>query len=321
MDFDDPLWTHVRRMIAAGARAEAMLLVHRRAAAGDPSAWFVLACWKWDSAFRPGDLAQARALFAQAGAAGHRDSAACITNLLANGVAGERDWAGALARLRAEARSDPRRQAASRLLAKMKLTPEGDPARLAPSRRLSAAPEVQLFQRLFTPAECDHLAGTAGPNLGPSTIVNPDTGRPEPDPIRTSESCELPWFVEDPAVHALNRRLAAATGTSVEQGEPLQVLRYSAGQQYRPHADSVPGLANQRVLTALVYLNDGYEGGGTTFPRVGLTVEGRRGDVLVFRNASADGRVDPMSVHAGLPVSSGTKLLASRWIRQHRIVS
>lgn len=321
MHFDDPLWTHSRLLIAAGRQAEAILLVHRRAAGGDPSAWFVLACWKWREAGGPGGLGQARALFAQAGSAGHRESAACTTNLLANGVAGERDWPGALARLRSEARSDPGRKAASKLLARMRLTPEGDPAKLGPPRLLCEAPEVRLFPRLFTPAECDHLARTAAPNLEPSTVVDPDTGRPELDPIRTSDGFELPWHSEDPAVHALNRRLAAATGTSVGQGEPLQVLRYSPGQQYRLHLDAVPGLRNQRILTALVYLNDGYGGGGTAFPKAGLTVEGGKGDVLVFRNASADGRPDPLSVHAGLPVASGTKLLASRWIHRHDILS
>ncbi|HEY0131327.1 MAG TPA: 2OG-Fe(II) oxygenase [Allosphingosinicella sp.] len=316
MDLTDPLWANARRLIASGGKAEAILLVHRRAAGGDPSAWFVLACWKWEGAVLPRDLGQARALFARAGEAGHSGAAACITNLLANGVAGERDWPGALARLRSEARSDPQRQAASRLLGKMRLTPEGDPPAIRPSRPLSLAPEVHLFPGLFTPAECDHLARAAAPNLEPSFVVDEETGRAELDPVRTSDGCELHWFVEDPAVHALNRRLAAATGTSVDQGEPLQILRYSVGQQYRRHLDAVPGLANQRVLTAIVYLNQGYEGGGTCFPRVGLTVEGRKGDALVFRNASADGRVDPLSEHAGLPVTSGTKFIASRWIHQ-----
>lgn len=319
MDFDDRLWTHARRMIAAGGEAEAILFVHRRASVGAPSAWFVLACWKWEGSILPRDMEEARSLFARAAEAGHRAAAECMTNLLANGVAGERDWPGALARLREEARTDPRRQAASELLARMRLTPEGDPGTIGPSRRLSVAPEVHLFPGLFAPAECDHLARTAAPNLQPSFVVHPGTGRPERDPIRTSDGFELHWFLEDPAVHALNRRLAAATGTSVGQGEPLQILRYSVGQEYRPHLDGVPGLANQRVLTALVYLNDGYRGGGTAFPRVGLIVEGRRGDVLVFRNASASGRTDPLSEHAGLPVAGGTKLLASRWIHQHPI--
>jgi prolyl 4-hydroxylase len=319
MNFDDPLWTHARRMIAQGGRAEAILLVHRRSAGGDPSAWFVLACWKWEGSILPRDMEQARSLFAQAGGAGHRAAASCVTNLLANGVAGERDWPGALARLRAEARNDKRRQAAARLLSKMRLTPEGDPVAVAPSRQLSSGPEVRLFPALFTPAECDHLAQAAEPDLEPSFVVDPDTGRPQRDPIRTSDGCELHWFIEDPAVHALNRRLAAATATCVDQGEPLQILRYAVGQQYRNHFDGVPGLANQRVLTALVYLNHGYRGGGTCFPKAGLTVEGRKGDALVFRNASADGRIDSMSEHAGLPVADGTKLLASRWIHQRPI--
>jgi prolyl 4-hydroxylase len=36
----------------------------------------------------------------------------------------------------------------------------------------------------------------------------------------------------------------------------------------------------------------------------------------MFSNVDADGRPDPLSEHAGLPVTSGTKLIASRWIRE-----
>jgi prolyl 4-hydroxylase len=65
----------------------------------------------------------------------------------------------------------------------------------------------------------------------------------------------------------------------------------------------------------LVYLSDDYEGGETSFPHTGLSFRGRAGDALLFRNAGADGRPDPLSLHAGLPVTRGTKYLASRWIR------
>ena len=47
-----------------------------------------------------------------------------------------------------------------------------------------------------------------------------------------------------------------------------------------------------------------------------LAFKGDVGDALLFRNATDDGRPDPESLHAGLPVTSGEKLLASRWIRQ-----
>jgi prolyl 4-hydroxylase len=70
--------------------------------------------------------------------------------------------------------------------------------------------------------------------------------------------------------------------------------------------------------TALVYLNDDYEGGETCFIKTGLTVKGRKGDALLFRNATPDRALDPMTEHAGLPVTRGVKLLASRWIRERR---
>ena len=73
-----------------------------------------------------------------------------------------------------------------------------------------------------------------------------------------------------------------------------------------------------RVLTALIYLNDDYEGGETSFTSIGLNVKGRTGDVLVFRSQGPDGNVEPLSWHAGLPVIRGTKYLASRWIHQRR---
>jgi prolyl 4-hydroxylase len=135
--------------------------------------------------------------------------------------------------------------------------------------------------------------------------------------LRTSDGSTLHWLVEDPATHALNRRLARFTGTDVNQGEPLHILRYRPGQEYRPHVDWLLD-DNPRVLTALVYLNDEYTGGETAFVKTGLKVRGRKGDVLVFRSQGADGGLDPMSEHAGLPVTSGIKYLASRWIRARK---
>ena len=102
------------------------------------------------------------------------------------------------------------------------------------------------------------------------------------------------------------------------QAEPLQVLRYRSGGEYKPHMDAIRAEPNQRILTVLVYLSDDYEGGETQFPRTGLSFRGRTGDALLFRNADSDGRPDPLTLHAGLPVTRGTKYLASRWIRAEK---
>lgn len=122
-------------------------------------------------------------------------------------------------------------------------------------------------------------------------------------------------YAEDLVVNALNRRIAMLSGTKLEQGEALQLLRYGVRGEYRPHMDALPPGTSQRIVTVLVYLNDDYAGGETHFPRTGLKVRGRTGDALMFRNLRADGHPDPMAEHAGLPVTRGSKLIASRWIR------
>jgi prolyl 4-hydroxylase len=138
------------------------------------------------------------------------------------------------------------------------------------------------------------------------------------DTIRTSDGAAIHWLIEDPVVHALNRRIAGLTKTNYEQGEPLQALRYSPGQEYRPHFDYVEGNDVPRLWTALIYLNEDYEGGETAFVRKGIEVRGQSGDVLVFRNVTDDGTPDGASEHAGKPVVAGTKYLATRWVRAAR---
>jgi prolyl 4-hydroxylase len=295
---------------------EALLVLNVRAARGDPEALYTLAGMSWGGQSVPQDPAKGRDLYRRAAEAGNREAAYNYTNLLANGVAGPRDWPQALRRLETEARKDARRRRTFELVAKMTLSPNGDPP--VPVRRevLSTAPEVTLFPRLFTAAECEYLRDLAEPGYGPS-IVNDLNGATIRDPIRTSDGSTFHWLIEDPAVHALNRRLAAASGSAFDQGEAMQILRYRPGDQYRPHLDAREA-ANPRILTALAYLNHDYKGGETTFVETRLSVKGRKGDVLVFRNTGPDGRPDRLSKHAGMPVTAGTKYLASRWIRERR---
>ncbi len=301
----------------AGRNAEAILIVNQLAARADPEALFTLAEMKWRGGMVPQDLPAARDLYRRAGEAGNVSGAVCYTNLLASGIAGPRDWPLALARLRAEARAQAARLAVLKAVERMAIDEAGDPLSTPAGEPLSTSPEVTLFPRLFTAAECDFLRGLAEPGYAPS-IVNDSLGRQVRDPIRTSDGAAIGWLMEDPATHALTRRLAAISGTSAEQGEAMQILRYQPGQQYHRHLDFVRAAANQRFLTALVYLNDDYRGGETVFPKAGVSVKGHKGDALLFRSALADGRPDMMSEHASLPVTSGTKYLASRWIRERR---
>ena len=258
------------------------------------------------AALRANRIAEARTLFGRAGEAGRHDAAVIHCNLTASSG----DWAGGTRLLAELARTDARCRREFELIRVMDLS-----ATLI-GEVVSTAPHVTFFRALFTAAECDYLVRAATPMLAPSVVVDPASGRQWPDPVRISDSAGFTLPLENPAVHALNQRIAAASRTRWTQGEPLQVLRYRPGGEYKPHFDAIPGFANQRTLTMIVWLNDDYEGGETKFMKTGATFRGRTGDALLFRNALPNGVRDPDSAHAGLPVTRGEKLIASRWIRE-----
>lgn len=262
------------------------------------------------------DLAGALELFRRAAGAGRVDCAVIYCNLLAAGIGGPRRWGDSLRLLAALAQINPRSRIELERIEAMDLTAEGDPSVVPEGRRLCETPAVTRFDALFSREECAWLASAAQKMLEPATVIDPGSGRQVRDPVRICDSAGFTWPLENPAVHALNRRIAAASGTSVGQGEPLQILRYRPGGEYRPHLDAIPGFANQRAMTMLVWLVDDYDGGETHFPVPGLKLKGGVGDAVLFRNIGADGRPDPASGHCGLPVTAGEKLIASRWIRR-----
>ena len=288
-----------------GRREEAIAFVQSAADAGDAEALFALANWRLYGLYVPRDAAAAHPLLERAAASGHSEAARLRASLVANGTGCPADPPRALDLLRAALPGDPQ-------IALVEL-PAGP---LPAPESLAEDPPVRLVRGLFSGQECDYLIALASPALRPSVIVDPLTGRPKPDPVRTSDGMNFGPAQEDLVVNLLNRRIASATGTEYECGEPLHVLRYAPGQEYKPHLDALPGVDNQRSWTALVYLNAGYDGGETVFPELGLAAKGEPGDCLVFGNVDAEGRGDPRTRHAGAPVTGGVKWLATRWIRE-----
>ena len=307
-------------LVQRGNATGAVDVLSRAQQGGDAAAARELALWLLSGQIIRRSLASSRAMFERAADLGDAYSAAVARAFIAGGIGGPADWPRALSLLRAS--SDPKAARQLALIDAMNLTAESAPATDLAFETLNEEPDVRRFPALFSVDECQYLIETAKPLLQPSVVVDPRSGQQVPNPIRTSSAAGFPFVNEDPAIHALNRRLAAASGTDVRAGEPLQVLHYEPGQQYREHSDALPGVSppQQRVLTFLVYLNDDFEGGETSFPQLGISFRGQAGDGLLFRNASDDGAPDPRSIHAGLPVTRGVKHLASRWIRAAPLV-
>ncbi len=190
-------------------------------------------------------------------------------------------------------------------------------------------PVVAVFDNLLSAEECDELIRRARLKLKRSTIVDPATGQEAIIQDRSSHGCFFP-INEDAFIARLDARIAALMHWPLENGEGIQILHYQEGEQYTPHFDyfpaSDPGSAvhlargGQRVSTLVIYLNDVEEGGETIFPDIGLSILPKKGAAAYFEYCNSQNQVDPLTLHAGGPVISGEKWIATKWMRQYPLI-
>lgn len=295
-----------------GRVADAIALIRKGGLAGDADAQFALANWSLHALNGPRDLAKAHRWLAMAAAQDHDEALMLQATLLANGTGCRSDQVAAHAILNILAGRHPDAGRQIGLLGQM----EAEAGWRCRVRMLHDSPHISHAPAFLSVPECAYLVDTIRRYMQPSLVVDPATGQRIPNPVRTSSGASFGPTQENPVVHAINRRIAALTGTAVENGEPLHMLHYRPGQQYHPHLDALPGVDNQRQWTVLLYLNDSYHGGETRFDRLSLQFSGRPGDALIFANLDPANRPEQRSRHAGLPALQGEKWLATRWIRQ-----
>lgn len=298
-----------------GRAGEGLEMLREGQARNEAEAFLFEGLWQLEGRFVPRDLPGARRSIARAAELGHVGAARTLAGLVACGIGGPPDWSSALAILQKWSGNDPLAARQLDLIGRMGLDQQGRPTAEVSRTEICADPRIERVDGLLTPAECAFLIDLADPRMRRATIFHEAEQRFVEDPIRKSDRAGFPIVSEWPFVRAVNVRIAQATGTQVEAGEPLQILRYGPEQEYRPHFDAIAGMENPRVLTALVWLNDDYSGGETRFEELGVSERGRTGDLLLFANTLADGSPDKRVRHSGAPVTSDFKYLASRWIR------
>lgn len=269
-------------LLGSGRQQEAIALAEGAATAGNPSALFQVASWLLSGIPLARDLPRARKLLRRAVEIGHVDAALLEIALTANGSGGSPNWVEALRLLEVASEKDSVAAAQLSLILKMNLDANGNPLDVPIGRQLEKSPDIHLFPNFVSPDECRHLAAVVHDLLEPAVVVDPVTGRTTTHPVRTSHGAVVGPARENLVVRAINLRLAAISGTAVDQGEPLSILRYGPGQQYRPHLDSIAGEANQRIKTVIVYLNQGFVGGETHFLAKGLKYVPRAGEALMY---------------------------------------
>ncbi len=306
---------HALKLAESGDVRTAYNLLCEESKCGNAEASKQLAIWRIRGDLIRRDFRESRRLFGLAVEQGSIDAIANYAALLANGAGGmRRNWRAALEEIKRKGGAESKLQLD--LIDSMCLDEEGEPETEYEAHRLCTSPAAWKFPAFLTKQECSFLIDLARPVLRPSVVVHPHTGELIRDPVRRSSTTSFPFINEPPALHAINRRIAKATRTTYENGEPAQILCYKPGDEYRRHSDVLPSDSNQRILTFLVYLSDDYEGGETRFPDANFAHKGKVGDALLFRNVDPFGRADMSAVHTGEPVRSGRKYLLSKWIRQ-----
>lgn len=196
------------------------------------------------------------------------------------------------------------------------------------TRLLREAPRFAAHAGFLPLALCKHVTEHARPRLARAQVFDAVSGTLKTDPMRTNTNAAYSVIDSDVVMQLARARVARAAGVPFDALEPMEVLHYTGGEMYKPHIDyfhpSRAGytdemrIRGQRVKTCLIYLNAGYGGGETEFPKLGIKFRGEPGEALVFDNVGADGAGDMNTLHTGLPVTRGEKWLLSQWIRDKR---
>jgi prolyl 4-hydroxylase len=311
---DLPSMTELGHRLLIGDRAPKMVehalsLISGSARGGEGRALSRMAALTSAGAYVKQDVPGALRLLAAAAEAGDpeaRGQLVCLqpleSSLAAAGLAADRslDWAGLAARIRLS-----------------------DWTCSAPVIPLE--PRVGRVADLVPGAVCDWLIARARPRLGRALVYDAVDKREIAHSMRTNSAANFDYASLDVVQFLVQMRMARTCGHRMQQFEAPMVLHYSVGQQIRPHFDFIdtgaPDYAQQireqgqRMITFLLYLNEGYDGGETTFPELGIVNRGRRGDGLYFINSRVDRSADRQMLHTGSPPTGGEKWIVTQFIR------
>ncbi|MDO6639316.1 2OG-Fe(II) oxygenase [Shewanella sp. 5_MG-2023] len=193
------------------------------------------------------------------------------------------------------------------------------------AKNVSSNREISLYTQTFNSDFSMLIIDELSIYLQPSLILDPVNNQPRLSPHRTAFSAQ--WLPSTLGFLGLlfEKLITELIDTQAQYGEPMTLLQYLPGQEYKPHFDFINNHEHgysdgqQRVKTILIGLNsEEYQGGDTLFPNIKAKFHLMCGDILVFNNTSTDGKLLQDSLHQSTPIISGKKTIISKWIRQSK---
>jgi prolyl 4-hydroxylase len=182
---------------------------------------------------------------------------------------------------------------------------------------------IEEVPNFVSPQVCDSIIQSHKDKTKPSTtgigskFEGKSTGR-------TSETAEANSNLEP--LKDISLAIEYLTLLPQENQEKPSIIKYTKGGFYRPHYDAfneededfqlkiVPN-GGQRICTCLLYLNDGFLGGKTYFPKIKRKIIPEKGKLVWWNNTMDDGRRLDESLHSGEEVKLGEKWIMTIWIR------
>ena len=180
-------------------------------------------------------------------------------------------------------------------------------------------PGFLIIQNYLDPALCDRIVAECATLPGVASTVGEGKGTEYRDTVRKSE-CLSPQSVRSADIiglmgEAVRETVAPLLRVEPEWFEYPEILRYPQGGEFLPHSDAdvfdSPTQSwtrcENRDISLLLYLNDGYRGGEIQFPNFGLSLPPKRGMLIAFPS-------DCRYAHAARPIISGVKYAVVTWI-------
>ena len=282
----------------------------------------------------PKSARHALPMLVEAGQGGDGRALARLASLTAAGAYVKQDWQQAMALL-AQAATAGDTAAQGQLLCLQ--PPDGTYAdwpgiasQVPLNFWLNAAPRQTLHDKVYRmpamvpPKVCEWLIRRAQGRLQPALVYDSVSHENQVHEMRTNTMALFDWSTFDVVQFLVQSRMSRTCGYPMQHFEAPMILRYEVGQQITPHFDFIDAQAadyaqqireqGQRMITFLLYLNNDYEGGETTFPELGIVHRGSTGDGLYFINAHQDLSPDRSMLHTGSPPTAGEKWIITQFI-------
>lgn len=178
---------------------------------------------------------------------------------------------------------------------------------------------IHEYKNILTKEECDDLIFLAKDKLGTATTLGENIKN-----YRTAYSTWL--FEKNDLTTKIKNIISEKTNLPIENQEEIHIVKYNMGGEYKEHHDffhpntdyfnSHIQRGGQRVYSCIFYLNDDFIGGETDFPKINYKINPQIGKMVIWKNLNDDLSVNYDSLHAGLPVTEGTKWICIIWVRE-----